>query len=66
MSEKVLGCPFCKGKNIKYYLGFRYCKDCEREYDYSDFERADSNNVLRIAFLEEDLEQAKKQAGEKK
>jgi len=29
-------CPFCNGRNIEIYLGFRHCKDCDKSFDYSD------------------------------
>ena len=29
-------CPFCKGKNLQIYMAFRYCYDCDRNFDYSD------------------------------
>ena len=60
MVEDKLGCPFCNGKNIQYYIGFRYCKDCKREYDYSDYD--DYKNASRVSYIEMELDTAEKEA----
>lgn len=30
-------CPFCNNNNIEFFPSFRHCKSCNRDFDFTDY-----------------------------